>query len=181
MTFEISIAYPSDKSPFSGYNSAFLNLSNQFPITSSFGALAVDTANDYYGIYYSSPTNLVLFYTSNLAFNASGINYNWPLPVNGIPPIVTTAPFKTTPTPTVQAPANAPATSPPPPSPSTTDNTNTIISAVVGTVAGQLALIALIFVVKHFTPQHLEAWYPQHPPPPLGVRYQPFTHYYLVL
>ena len=170
-------------------NSASLDLSNKIPITSSFTARAIQTANDYYGIYYSSPTKLALFYPANLAFNASGINCNQPLPVNGTPPIISTAPFKMTPTPAVQAkttPAptiptpsvKSPATPPPAPSPSTTDNTNTIVGAVVGTVIGLLVLIALFFLVKHFAPTPLESRYPPTPYTPLGVRYQPVPYYH---
>jgi len=170
-------------------NGASLDFSNQIPITSSDAALAVDTAHDYYGIYYSSPTKLVLFYPANLAFNASGINCNQALPVNGTPPIATTAPFQTTPAPAVQAktipaptvPApsvKSPATPPPAPSPSTTDNTNTIVGAVVGTVIGLLVLIALFFLVKHFAPTPLESRYPPTPYTPLGVRYQPVPYYH---
>lgn len=158
-------------------NGASLDFSNQIPITSSDAALAVDTAHDYYGIYYSSPTKLVLFYPANLAFNASGINCNQALPVNGTPPIATTAPFQTTPAPTAQAPATVPAP-PPAPSPSTTDNTNTIVGAVVGTVIGLLVLIALFFLVKHFAPTPLESRYPPTPYTPLGVRYQPVPYYH---
>ena len=99
--------------------------------------------------------------------NSSNINCNQPLPVNGTPPVASSAPFQTTPAPT-----------PPAPSPSTTDNTNTIVGAVVGTVIGLLVLIALFFLVKHFAPTPLESRYPPTPYTPLGVRYQPVPYYH---
>ena len=168
-------------------NGSSLRLSDSIPITSfyiDFLVASIGSSRDYSGVYYRSTINLVLLYPSNLAFDASGINCNYHMPVNGTPPIATNSPFKTTLTMAggrwcwsdadnpaaratsvleglaVQAPAKAPATLPSPPSPSSTGNTNTIIGAVVGTLAGLLALIVLFFVVKHFAQQHLEVRYP---------------------
>ena len=134
-------------------NGSSLRLSDSIPITSfytDFSVAIIGSSRDYSGVYYSSTINLVLLYPSNLAFNASGINCNSQLPVNNTPSIATDSPFKTTPAPPVQAPAHDSATSPPSPHPSSTDHTNTIIAAVVGSVAGLLALIVLFFAVKHF-------------------------------
>ena len=158
---------------------------------------SIGSSRDYSGVYYSSTINLVLLYPSYLAFNASGINCNSQLPVNNTPSIATDSPMKMTPAPPIQAPANAPTTSPPPPfppllsepvsSPSTAHSAahtrvpplgppsprcclhrQHIIGAVVGSVAGLLALIVLFFLVMYFAQQNSEATYPP-------IRYTPFT------